>query len=174
MDHVLKPNHALGLPALTKDELLAGIGSIYSAAAQRRIRVAVSFADPSSGSPGESYSRALIHVAGFEAPVLQQAIHDRDGLVGYSDFYWKRAKTVGEFDGVEKYAKPEFLNGRTASETVVEEKNREKRIRAAGFNVVRWDRSELMEPGKLERKLAAAGVPRRRTRSADIDAPKSP
>ncbi|HAP88677.1 MAG TPA: hypothetical protein DCR15_02325, partial [Arthrobacter bacterium] len=81
---------------------------------------------------------------------------------------------VGEFDGVEKYVKPEYLKGRTASQTVVEEKKRENRIRATGFNVVRWDWADLMEPGKLERKLAAAGVPRRRTRSAVFDAQTRP
>jgi hypothetical protein len=52
----------------------------------------------------------------------------------------------------------------------VAEKNRENRIRATGMNVVRWDWADLTETGTLERKLAAAGVPRRRTRSAIIDA----
>jgi hypothetical protein len=174
LDHVLRPDRNLRLPAVKKAELEAGIGSTYFAAAERRIRAAIELADPLSGSAGESYSRALIHVAGFEAPVLQQAIHDEAGLVGYTDFYWKQAKVVGESDGVEKYVKPEFLKGRTASQAVVEEKKRENRIRAAGFNVVRWDWADLMEPGKLERKLAAAGVPRRRTRSAVFDAHTRP
>ena len=174
LDHVLKPDRTLRLPALTKDELVAAIGTGYSAAAGLRIRAAIGFADPLSGSAGESYSRSLIHVAGFEAPVLQQAIYDTGGLVGYADFTWKQAKVVGEFDGVEKYVKPEFLKGRSASQAVVEEKKRENRIRAAGFNVVRWDWADLMEPGKLERVLAAAGVPRRRARSSVLDAQKAP
>ena len=84
----------------------------------------------------------------------------------------KQVKVVGEFDGVEKYVKPEFLKGRTPSQAVVAEKNRENRIRAAGFNVVRWDWADLVEPLRLERKLAAAGVPRRRTRSAVFEAQK--
>lgn len=170
VDHVLRPDRARRLPAVTKAELEAGIGSNYSAAAGRRIRAVIEFADPASGSPGESLSRALIHVAGFETPLLQSEIRDRYGLVGYSDFYWKQARVVGEFDGEEKYAKPEHLNGRTPSQAVVAEKNRENRIRATGLNVVRWDWAELMDPRTLERKLAAAGVPRRRTRSAILDA----
>lgn len=56
---------------------------------------------------------------------------------------------------------------------MVEEKKRENRIRATGFNVVRWDWADLKEPGKLEGKLAAAGVPRRRARSAEFDARKT-
>jgi hypothetical protein len=170
MDHVVRPDSARRLPAVTKADLEVGIGPNYSAAAGRRIRAVIGFADPASGSAGESLSRALMHIAGFEAPVLQCEIRDRDGLVGYSDFHWKHARVVGEFDGEEKYVKPEFLNGRTPSQAVVAEKNRENRIRATGFAVVRWDWTDLMAPGKLERMLAAAGVPRRRTRSAILDA----
>ena len=170
LDHVLRPDIVRQLPALTKAELQAGIGPMYSAAAGRRIRAAIEFADPASGSAGESLSRALIHVAGFEVPVLQQKFSDAAGLVGYTDFYWKQSRVVGEFDGEEKYLKPELLKGRTASQAVVAEKTRENRIRAMGVNVVRWDWGDLMEAGTLERKLAAAGVARRRTRSAVIDA----
>lgn len=90
-------------------------------------------------------------------------------LLGYADFYWTHAKVVGEFDGVTKYVKAEFLEGRTASEAVVAEKNRENRIRATGLHIERWDWNELMKPGVLEGKLAAAGVPRRRTRSGALE-----
>jgi hypothetical protein len=166
LDHVLKPDPVRGLPALTKEELLGALPGRYKAAVERRVRAAIEYADPLSGSAGESYSRSLIHAAGFEAPVLQHAIHGTDGFVGYADFYWKQARVVGEFDGEEKYVKPEFLKGRTASQAVMTEKKRENRIRATGTNVVRWDWSDLMEPGKLERMLAAAGVPRRRRPSA--------
>lgn len=169
LDHVLRPDPVRTLPALTKAELEAGIGAIYSAAAARRIRAAIAFADPASDSPGESWSRALIHAAAFETPILQQKFSDAAGLVGYTDFYWKESKVVGEFDGQEKYVKDEFLKGRTTSQAVVAEKNRENRIRALGLHVVRWDWADLKEPGMLERKLAAAGVARRRTRSAVLD-----
>jgi hypothetical protein len=170
LDHVLRPDRIQRLPALTKEELVESIGSTYSLAAGRRIRAAIAFADPLSGSAGESLSRSRIHVAGFERPSLQQPIYDVNGLAGYADFYWKQAKVVGEFDGVAKYVKPEFLKGRTASQAVVDEKNRENRIRATGLNVVRWDWADLMKPGKVEALLTAAGVPRRHTRSANLDA----
>ncbi len=126
----------------------------------------VDFADPRSGSAGESFSRALMRVAGFEPPDLQYEIRDTAGLVGYADCYWEGARLAGEFDGVEKYLKSEFLRGRTASQAVVDEKLREDRIRAAGIRVVRWVWADLMAAGRLERTLAAAGAPRRRARSA--------
>ncbi|MGX5714892.1 hypothetical protein [Arthrobacter sp. MAHUQ-56] len=169
LDHVLRPDPAMRIPALDKAGLEAGIGSLYSAAAGRRIRTALDFADPASGSAGESWSRALIHVAGFEVPTLQKRFTDSGGLVGYADFFWKRSKVVGEFDGLGKYLKPEFLRGRTTAEAVIAEKERENRIRALGFHVVRWDWTDL-NAGRLEGKLAAAGVARRRTRSAVLDA----
>lgn len=173
LDHVLRPDIALRLPALDKADLEAGITSLYSAAAGRRIRAALDFADPASGSAGESWSRALIHVGGFEAPVLQQRFTDSGGLVGYADFFWKRSRVVGEFDGLGKYLKPEFLKGRTTAEAVLAEKDRENRIRALGFHVVRWNWSDL-NAGRLEGKLTAAGVARRRTRSAVFDAQNHP
>jgi hypothetical protein len=170
LDHALRTDSAERLPALTKAELEAGIGSNYSAAAVRRIRAVLDFADPASGSAGESLSRAMIHQTGFEAPVLQHRVTDDAGLVGYTDFCWKRSRIVGEFDGEEKYVKPEHLRGRTPSQAVIAERKRENRIRATGMHVVRWDWADLMQPGKLARVLASAGVPRRPARSATFDA----
>jgi hypothetical protein len=166
LDHVLRPDSARKLPALSKEQLLAEIEGNYTTAAARRITMAIEFADPRSASPGESYSPALMHVAGFEAPGLQHEIRDGGGLIGFSDYYWDGTRVAGEFDGVEKYMKPEYLKGRTPSQAVVDEKCREDRIRATGRTVVRWVWADLMTPGRLERKLAAAGVPRRRARSA--------
>jgi hypothetical protein len=166
LDHVLKPDAAHGLPALTKDQLLAGAEGLYTAAAMRRIRTAVDFADAKSGSAGESYGRALMWMAGFEPPELQREMRDAAGLVGYTDYFWDRVRLAGEFDGVEKYVKAEYLNGRTVSQVVVDEKAREDRIRALGNGVVRWVWADLLAAGQLEWKLTAAGVPRRRARSA--------
>lgn len=173
LDHVLRPDPARHLPGLSKAQLEAGIGGIYSAAGARRVRAAIAFADPASGSAGESWSRALMHVAGFDPPILQQRFADPAGLVGYSDFCWQQPRVVGEFDGIAKYVKAEFLKSRTTSEAVLAEKDRENRIRAMGFHVVRWDWSDL-KAGRLEGRLAAAGVGRRRTRSAVFDAQSRP
>ncbi|MDV8146929.1 type IV toxin-antitoxin system AbiEi family antitoxin domain-containing protein [Arthrobacter sp. B10-11] len=170
LDHVLKADMHRGLPALTKSGLLDALPGRYSAAAERRVRAAIEFADPKSGSAGESYSRGLIQVAGFAAPALQYEIRNSTRLVGYSDFYWDDIRAVGEFDGVAKYQRDEFLRGRTPGQVVVEEKMREDCIRATGRNVVRWVWADLWKAGELERKLAAAGVPRRRTRYPRRDA----
>lgn len=148
---------------VTKQHLLDGISGRYSKAAGRRITAAVNFGAGDSGSAGESYARALMHVLGFEVPQLQYAVNTTKGTV-YTDYYWKRVGLVGEFDGREKYMKPEYLKGRTPSEVVIEEKDREDAIRATGRRVFRLVWSDLTV-GKLERALEAAGVPRRRRAS---------
>ncbi len=166
IDHVLKPDVVRGVPAVSKGELLAGIDGTYSQAAARRIGAVVDFADPQSSSPGESYSRGLIHVAGFAPPVLQYRVRNGGVTIATTDFYWEETRVVGEFDGREKYLKPEYLRGRTPSDVVYEEKVREDRIRATGRNVARWAWDELNSPGRLERILLDAGVPLRRRASA--------
>lgn len=166
VDHILKAGTTCGLAPVSKEELLAAVEGNYTAAAAQRILAAVEFGDPRSGSAGESYGRALMWAAGFEAPALQYEIRDRSGRVGFSDYFWAEGRVAGEFDGVVKYMKPEYLKGRTASQAVVDEKRREDRMRAAGFSVVRWVWRDLMSPARLESALSAAGVPRRRARSA--------
>lgn len=127
----------------------------------RAIDVA-SFADPASGSPGESDSRGIMHALGFDPPELQQPFWDADGLIGYSDFWWRELGLVGEFDGFAKYTQPQFLKGRTPSQVVIEEKIREDRIRALGLRIVRWVWSDIQQPQRLALLLDRAGVGRRR------------
>lgn len=165
LDHVLKPDSRLGLAALTKGDLLDAVTARFTPAAQRRVRLAIDFADPLSGSAGESYSRGLIRLAGFAAPVLQYEVRNSTGPVAWSDFYWEESRTVGEFDGFVKYGEAEYLKGRTPGRVVVDEKIREDNIRATRRHVVRWIWADLWRGGELERKLAEAGVPRRRRRS---------
>ena len=166
LDHVLKPDPVRSLAACTKAELLDALPGRYPSAVETRVRTVIAFADPASGSPGESYSRGLIHVSGFAPPALQYEVRSSTGRVAYSDFYWEGSRTVGEFDGVAKYQRDEFLQGRTPGQVVVDEKVREDRIRATGRNVVRWTWSVLWKPGALDGLLSQAGVPRRRRPSS--------
>ncbi|MGX9900080.1 hypothetical protein ACW0JT_09470 [Arthrobacter sp. SA17] len=100
LDHVLKPDGLRGLPALTKEGLLGALDGRYPKATERRVSAAIRFADPASASAGESYSRGLIHAAGFAAPVLQYEVRSAAGRIGYSDFYWEESQTVGSSTGL--------------------------------------------------------------------------
>jgi hypothetical protein len=158
-DHVLRASPG-GLPPLDHAELVAEIAGNYSAAAARRIRAALEFADPASGSPGESVSRALMHRLGFKAPLLQAEIRDSRGLAGFSDFDWPEERLCGEFDGLAKYRDARYLRGGTSAEAVIAEKRREDRIRATGRRVIRWTWTELSSAERFAAFLSAAGVPR--------------
>lgn len=142
-------------------EALVGLTvGLASAAARRRMIAVVDFADPRSESVGESYSRALMHELGFEVPELQVWLH-RDGRrIARVDFYWRRLRLVGEFDGLMKYTRAREFGDKDATEVVVAEKRREDAIRAAGERVVRWGWDDLVQPARFAAILHRAGVPR--------------
>ena len=51
----------------------------------------LALADGKSESVGESMSRALIHVLGLPAPVLQHTFYDNEGFIARTDFFLARA-----------------------------------------------------------------------------------
>jgi hypothetical protein len=122
---------------------------------------ALAAADAGSGSPGESLSRVVIAALGFPPPVLQRRFDDADGLIGFVDFWWPEHRLIGEFDGVAKYVREEFADGRSSGEIVVAEKRREDRLRATGPRMARWGWAEARSPRLLERALRGAGLPQR-------------
>lgn len=124
-----------------------------------RARRVLEFSDPRSGSPGESISRVRMERDGFVAPDLQVRI-TTDAVTDHADFGWEEVLGAGEFDGEVKYRKEEFRNGRSVVDVVIDEKNRENRIRRQRPRFARWDWAELME-GRLAGILRRAGIPRR-------------
>jgi hypothetical protein len=152
---------------LTRNELEEASGRLASAAKRRRVLAILALAVEAAESVGESRSRALIHVLGLPAPVLQHAFYGSDGFIGRTDFFWPEYGVIGEFDGDAEYLDDDLLGGRTAREAVLAEKNREYRLRALGYMVVRWDWKAVTKPGLLGQKLAAAGLPRRNPRRVD-------
>lgn len=168
MDQVLRPNPGLGLEACNKDMLRTLAESLPTPAKRVRALRVIDFADKRSESPGESYSRAVLHQNGFPAPELQQEIRSVDGrLLGRTDFYWKEQELVGEFDGAVKYGMA-FANGQPPGEALFREKRREDAIRATGKGFVRWTWADvLMAPGNpagLVQMLVRAGLTRSRRR----------
>lgn len=127
---------------------------------------AVSAADGRSANPGESFSRAVLIEHGIEPTDLQFEVRDRDGLIGRSDFVWIDRWTLGEFDGRLKYTVAADSRPEDASLVLWREKQREDRLRAVGFEVVRWTWTDLQRPALLAGQLLAAfarAAARRRT-----------
>ena len=149
----------------TKDALAMTLDELAPTYRRRRAERVIEFADPRSGSAGESFSRTLMAEHGFPAPVLQQRFDDVRGLIGFVDFYWPDFALVGEFDGLVKYRDAAMRDGRSAEEIVIAEKLREDRLRALGSGCTRWTWSTLQRPGALAAQLRGAGLPTARNRA---------
>lgn len=153
---VVAADHALRMGWVEPDQLARSVTRSARRSGMSTARQVVAFADAGSESAGESRSRIVIHRQGLPAPELQAPIVDRLGrIIARSDFRWHEFKTVGEFDGAEKYGRLLRVDQR-AGDAVFQEKLREDRIRALGFTVVRWTWAELDDPRALGEKIRRA------------------
>ena len=99
-------------------------------------------------SPLETLSRLRLIRCGLPEPLLQVPIHDSQGLIGVVDMLWDEWRVIGEADGAVKYA---------TRDDVIAEKNREDRLRRAGYAVARWTWPEIMrDPGMVAGRIEAA------------------
>jgi hypothetical protein len=122
----------------------------------RAARRVVAFADPRSGSVGESVSRVRIHLDGLPRPELQYEIRGPGGLlIATTDFGWKERRTVGEFDGKIKYGRL-LRPGQRPEDVVFDEKLREDAIRGEGQEVARWIWDDCWKPGVIRNRVLRA------------------
>ena len=156
--HEPRFGHALATRA-DLDRAFGELGRVTGRAAAGRV---LEFASPLSGSTGESISRAGIFTLGFLLPELQVPHWDREGLIGFTDFFWRSVGRVGEFDGLGKYLRDEFTGGRSTADVVIAEKIREDRLRAQGLGVFRWDWQVAASLPALRDLLNRNGIPRAR------------
>jgi predicted transcriptional regulator of viral defense system len=125
-----------------------------SGAAQAR-RVAA-FIDGRSESVGESFSRVRFDRDGVPAPEPQLEVYDDGGVfVARSDFGWTTSRTLGEFDGREKYLRLR-RSGESIEAFVLREKQREDALRDLGWQVVRWVWADLFRPRVIADRLERA------------------
>jgi len=108
----------------------------------------VGFADGRAESALESLGRVRCHEHQLPPPDLQVWIGDEEGPFARVDQCWKDRWTVAEADGALKYVDTAAL---------FEEKQREDRLREAGFEVVRytWDEA-LRRPAVVVHRILRA------------------
>lgn len=164
MDRLLQRKMLPGAPpnvnlVFTAEDVRNSAALLPNETQRHRLQRVLDVANGLSQSPGESLSRAIMIQHGFPVPALQVPFADKRGRIGMPDFDWEEYKTLGEFDGYDKYSAQRYLKGRTPSEVVVAEKNRENRLRALSYNVVRWIWDDLKVPGRLVEMLHDAGLP---------------
>lgn len=119
---------------------------------------------PAAESPGESVSRAVIEWLGYEEPELQHQF-DYEDENDRSDFYWQRARVVGESDGYGKY---DAEDRESMKAHFVREKKREDRLRRYVSGFARWDWSDVIRHTPLDKKLASAGLVRAHPRHDEM------
>lgn len=139
---------------LSPTDLAASLGRAGRRTGIGTARRTIAMLDPRSDSVGESSSRVVFRDHGLPNPEPQFEIVDGD-FVARVDFAWPDLRTIGEYDGKIKYGElvPE---GRTPADVLWDDKAREDRLRALGWQVVRWLWTDLLSPTALIRRLRAA------------------
>jgi len=130
---VVVADSALHSKLATKAELAAVLADCARWPGLGQARQVIAFSDALSESVLESLSRVVFREQGLPPPKLQAWVGGGDeGVIGRADFLWEQFGTIGEADGIVKYADP---GGAIA------QLRRDARLRAAGFQVVHftWD-----------------------------------
>ncbi|HEU4849394.1 MAG TPA: hypothetical protein VFS93_03195 [Terrimesophilobacter sp.] len=141
-----------------REDLLAELAGVPIHQGVAKARRAIEFADGRADRPGESMSRVSIQRAQLTTPCLQQPLYGLSGRMWTVDFWWPEFNVIGEFDGKWKYTDPAYMNGRTSQQVMLDEKDREDDLRAAGHGFARWDWAVAISPTALRTRLVAAGV----------------
>ncbi len=102
----------------------------------RRVAAVAAWVDPAAESPGESFSRARLIMAGVPRPIVGLPVMGDDGRSYVADLAWLPQRVIGEVDGYGKYS-----DGR---EALIREKHREDALRARGWGFVRWTVAEML------------------------------
>ena len=147
-------------PALTKADLYRELELVNPRTGRRAAERAIAFANPLSANPGETLSRVRIFQLGFAAPELQVCFPDVLGRNAYVDFWWRRVRKIGEFDGFLKYGAGPVLGARDPSSVVWQEKQREDALRARVNSFDRWGWELALSPARFHTFLTERGVPR--------------
>jgi hypothetical protein len=153
---VVVADAALRADLTTDDELLTTVDHMRDWPGARNAGRVVEFADGRAESVGESRARVCFDAGGLPRPDLQVVITGGTGdWRARVDFLFIEHRTIGEFDGRAKYARPDGQDVDPGT-AVWLEKLREDRLRAMGFEVVRLIWAELRRPDLVARKFRQA------------------
>lgn len=155
------------VPLLDRAPITSAINNLQYATHRRRVETTARLARVGAESPGESVSRAIMLLFGFQEPLLQVEHSDAAGFIGRTDFTWPpglevaqelNLERVGEFDGWGKYFNAALHPGEDAMAVIRREKRRENRLLASGRPVLRWTWAELERPALLRARLIEGGL----------------
>ncbi len=127
----------------------------------RHLHIPIRLADGGAESVGESRGRWFCWAHRLPVPDTQYEVREAGGrLVGVCDWWWKKAKVLGEFDGRVKYGRL-LKPGQEPGDVVFAEKQREDEIRdVTGCQMIRFIWADYDRPrvtaARLARKLHLA------------------
>ncbi|NEG90159.1 hypothetical protein [Bifidobacterium aerophilum] len=132
---------------------------------RRKALRAVTLAPGGTENGGEAYAYAVMVDEGFVPPSVQEEIINPFDLSRRDrvDFSWHTEDgrfIVAELDGRIKYTDPSMYKDGSLPKTIIEEKEREERIRLVADDMVRFSFAEAYRRHPLTAKLAKARVPR--------------
>ncbi|WJL94601.1 hypothetical protein QSU92_11545 [Microbacterium sp. ET2] len=122
----------------------------------RQLRLLLETIDPRSESVGESIGRAVIVWSGFETPLLQVEVVT-DGIRDRVDYGWPGAGVLAESDGYGKYR---LGTTEDSVRALIQEKQREDRLRRRCRAFGRWDMAASIAVEPVVQELLRLGVPR--------------
>jgi hypothetical protein len=152
---VASADAAIRAELTSREEMLALVNTMRDWPGARNAGRVVASSDGRSESVGESFARMVMDAGGLPEPELQAEFSDADGFIGRVDFYFREHHTIVEFDGRVKYT-PELAPGGDPAAALWQEKRREDRLRALGYEVVRITWADLHDPVKLAAKIRQA------------------
>ncbi len=124
-----------------------------------RARRVLDFADGRAQLPGESISRIRLYEIGFRDIRLQVPVPGPGHRLYFVDFGLEDVEAFGEFDGSLKYVDGHLLDGRTSSQVLDEEKQREDWIRGTTQRrYARWGWPHITTAADLRLRLDAFGI----------------
>jgi very-short-patch-repair endonuclease len=146
---VVSADASLRASKTTADELATAVDRVCTQPRGSRAVAMGVFADGRRESVGESRCGVALAMAGFDV-TPQVEIRDAAGrVVARVDFLVDDTPVVVEFDGKVKYADGD-------PEVLWREKQREDRLRALGYVVVRITWADLERPGAVAARVRAA------------------
>jgi hypothetical protein len=151
LDQALAGRDSRGIAAV-KAGILRRLAARVDPRGVAKATALVELATGRAESPPESIFRLIVVEAGFPAPEPQCEIRTVDGELLYLlDMAWKRLRIALEYDG---YAAHEARAGYDAE--------RDRRLQARGWIVVRARAADLKDPGRILAELRSAFAQRSR------------
>lgn len=145
---LVSADSALHLEQMTHDDLVGARALFTARPGQRALRATLDRATGEHESVGETRCSEVMLTLGLPSFERQVWVRDRSGVaVGRVDFLIRSTRTIVEFDGMMKYTSPEVLR---------QEKLREDRLRALGYEVVRLTWADLDDPGRVYQLITSA------------------